>query len=153
MSVDLLPTRHFVLTIFLVGGMTSMGWAMHLLTLAQYFMHFAGRSATYVEADGPPSSTGQDSWPMLLGALGLTEPIEPGVAVALALPGVGSTDGVIDYVATNFVGLRTADALIRFHGGAPIGMTVAVSHHAYVEGFDAAGAHNAWESWLQGSFS
>jgi len=51
-------------------------------------------------------------------------------------------------VTANFLGVRTSDALIRFHGRVPAGLPVAVSHHAYVEGFDEKQATRAWESWL-----
>ncbi|MDQ3947379.1 MAG: SRPBCC domain-containing protein [Actinomycetota bacterium] len=133
-------------------SMMGMGWDMYLHTLAQYLVHFAGRRAVYVEAEGPPASARQDSWPLLAGALGVAEPVEPGAAVRFELPGAGPIDGVVDYVTERFVGLRTADALIRFHGRAPIGMTVAVSHHAYREEFDAAAATRAWETWLAAVF-
>ena len=51
------------------------------------------------------------------------------------------------------MGIRTPDALIRFHGRWPLGMPVAVSHHAYAEGVDAAAATKAWESWLADVFA
>jgi uncharacterized protein YndB with AHSA1/START domain len=128
--------------------MTGTGWDMYLHTLAQYLSHFAGRPAVYVEAESPSSSAEADSWPRLVAALGAGRPVELGAAVHLDLPGVGTLDGVVDYLTDNFVGVRTADALIRFHGRAPIGMTVAVSHHAYVDDFDTTKATQAWESWL-----
>jgi uncharacterized protein YndB with AHSA1/START domain len=133
-------------------SMTSKGWDMYLFTLAQYLSHFAGRPATYVEADGPPSSANPDAWPLLVPALGLTQPAEPGSVVHIQLAGIGPIDGVVDYLTSNYIGVRTADALIRFHGRAPIGMTVAVGHHAYVNEFDAAAATHAWKSWLGGAF-
>lgn len=117
---------------------------MYLYTLAQYFTYFAGRLAVYVEAEGPPASAQQTAWPRLVDALGLTEPVQPGVAVHIPLPGLDPIDGVVDYVTANFLGMRTSDALIRFHGKAPIGMPVGVSHHAYVEGFDEKQATMAW---------
>src|SRR5215467_5176909 len=51
--------------------LTGAGWDMYLDTLAKYFLHFAGTSATYVGAEAPPSSSGADAWPTLLRALGL----------------------------------------------------------------------------------
>jgi uncharacterized protein YndB with AHSA1/START domain len=132
-------------------SMTAMGWDMYFHTLAEYFTHFAGLPATYVEAEGPPSSGQAGAWPLLVAALGFTEPVEPGGPVRVELAGAGPIDGVVDYVTPNFIGLRTADALIRFHGRAPIAMTVAVSHHAYGE-VDAAQLAHAWASWLAGAF-
>jgi hypothetical protein len=131
---------------------TAMGWDMYLYTLVQYLRHFADRPAVYVEAEGPSSSARQDAWPRLVDTLGLTEPVEFGAAVHLELPGAGAIDGVVDYVTAHYIGLRTSDALIRFHGRASIGMAVAVSHHAYVERFDATRATRAWESWLATAF-
>jgi uncharacterized protein YndB with AHSA1/START domain len=133
-------------------SMTAKGWDMYLYTLAQYLTYFAGRPATYVEAEGPPSSANADAWPLLVGALGLTQAFEPGAAVHMELTGIGPIDGVVDYLTSNYIGIRTADALIRFHGRAPIGMTVAVGHHAYVDELDAAATTHAWESWLAGAF-
>jgi uncharacterized protein YndB with AHSA1/START domain len=132
---------------------TAEGWEMYLCTLARYFTHFAGRPAVYVEAEAPPSSAEPTAWPRILDALGLTEPVQPGAAVHLELHNNAPIDGVVDYVTANYIGLRTADALIRFHGRTPIGMTVAVSHHAYVEGFDAPAATRGWETWLAEAFA
>jgi hypothetical protein len=136
---------------------------MYLHTLAQYLSRFAGRPAVYVEAESPPSSARPDAWPRLVEALGTHSgagtgagagrPIELGTAVHLDLVGVGTIDGVVDYLTSNFVGLRTADALIRFHGRAPIGMTVAVSHHAYGGDLDVTKATQAWKAWLADAFA
>lgn len=62
-------------------------------------------------------------------------------------PGGPAVDGVVDYATDRFLGVRTADALVRFHGRWAIGMAVAVSHHAYA-GLDPAAAAAAWTSWL-----
>jgi uncharacterized protein YndB with AHSA1/START domain len=135
--------------------MTGKGWDMYLHTLAQYLSHFAGRPAVYVEAESPPSSARPDMWPRVLAALGAGAdgPVELGTAMHLDLAGVGPIDGVVDYLSSNFVGLRTADALVRFHGRAPIGMTVAVSHHTYGRDLDVAKATQAWEAWLADVFA
>jgi hypothetical protein len=60
---------------------------------------------------------------------------------------------VVDYLDAHFVGLRTADDLIRFHGRWPLGMTAAVSHHAYAGVPDPVALAGAWERWLAGAFS
>ena len=104
---------------------------MYLHTLGQYLAHFAGRPAVYLEAEAPEPSAKAEAWPRLIAALGLTEPVEVGAAVRFDLPGFGAVEGVVDYVTPHFVGLRAPLALIRFHGRAPIGMTVAVSQHTY----------------------
>jgi hypothetical protein len=125
---------------------TSGGWDMYLYTLAQYHSYFSGRPAVYVEAEGPASSAVPEAWPRLMGALGTRA--ELGCDVRIELAGVGTLDSVVDYATTNFVGVRTSDALVRFHGRWGLGMTVAVSHHAYGEPFDAGAAGRAWEKWL-----
>jgi hypothetical protein len=126
---------------------------MYLHTLGQYLTHFPGRPAVYLEAEGPPASAEADAWPRLITALGLAEPVEPGAAVHLELPGVGAVEGVVDYAGPTFVGLRAPLALIRFHGRALLGMPVAVSQHTYLTTFDTDSAQRGWEAWLAGAFS
>jgi hypothetical protein len=128
--------------------MTGAGWDMYLYTLSQYLTHFAGRPATYVEAEGPASSAQPGCWSRLLGRLDPSGSIAEGSEVQVALPGLAPITGMVDYLTPHFVGLRTPDALIRFHGRWPIGMTVAVSHHAYAEGTDVAATSAAWSTWL-----
>ena len=109
-------------------SMTSAGWDQYLFTLAQYLRFFAGRAAMYVEAEAPPGAATPEAWPRLLAALGSAHDLGAPVGIDLAS---GAISGSIDYVTANFVGIRTDDALVRFHGRWPIGMTIAVSHHAY----------------------
>jgi hypothetical protein len=128
--------------------LTSGGWDMYLYTLAQYHARFSGRRAVYAEAEGPASSATAGAWPVLVAALGTGGPPEPGSAARIELPGAASLAGVIDYVTPNFIGLRTPDALVRLHGRWGLGMTVAVSHHAYSDCFDAGATSQAWRAWL-----
>jgi hypothetical protein len=133
-------------------AMTAKGWDMYLYTLAQYHACFAGRPAIYVEAEGPASSSAPAAWPTLVAALGVRSPAELDAPVRVSLPGSAPLAGVVDYATANFVGLRTPDALIRFHGRSALGMTVAVSHHAYGD-LDADLTRRAWETWLAEVFS
>jgi hypothetical protein len=133
-------------------SITSGGWDMYLYTLAQYHRHFAGRPAVYIEAEGPPSSAAPEAWEDLVKAL-TSRPAQLGAAVHMELVQIGPVEGVIDYVNPNYVGLRTADALIRFHGRSALGMTVAVSHHAYNGDIDAERTRSSWESWLAGALT
>lgn len=132
---------------------TGSGWDMYLHTLGEYLTHFAGRPAVYLEAEAPPASAEADAWPRLIGALGLSEPVELGAAVRLALPGVGAVEGIVDYAGSTFVGLRAPLALIRFHGRALLGMPAAVSQHTYLTTFDVDSARRGWETWLADAFS
>jgi hypothetical protein len=125
---------------------------MYLYTLAQYQAHFACRPAICIEAEGPATSSALEPWPALVGALGLGSPFKLDAPVRGSLCGTAPLVGVIDYATANFVGLRTRDALIRFHGRAGLGMTVAVSHHAYSD-LEAEHIRHAWEAWLAEAFS
>lgn len=77
---------------------------MYLDTLAQYFLHFAGTSATCVSAEAPESSISADAWPALLEALGLDAAPAVGDRLKLSLPGAGPVEGVVDYVRPAFLG-------------------------------------------------
>lgn len=132
--------------------MVPAGWDMYLFTLAQYLAWFPGLPAAYAEAEAPPSAAGADAWRRLAPALGLDGPPALGAAVRLDLPPADPIVASVDYVAPYFLGLRADDALVRFHGRWPLGMTVAVSHHAYGPGFDPARAEDGWTAWLARTF-
>jgi uncharacterized protein YndB with AHSA1/START domain len=129
-------------------ALTSRGWDMYLHTLAQYLRHFPGRPATYVEADAPPASADPGAWARLAPALGLDGGATVGDRVHLELDGLAPIEGAVDYVAPTFLGVRTPDALLRFHGRAAIGMPIAVSHHLYSRHVDRAAVEKAWRAWL-----
>jgi hypothetical protein len=138
-------------------SMTGKGWDMYLHTLAQYLEHFPGHPATYLEAEAPQSSSEPGAWPVLLNALGLSASVATGDRVRLTPAGLDPLEGVVDYLTGNFLGIRTSDALYRFHGRAPIGMPIAVGHHIYsAPGSDAAvdgeRAAQRWQSWLGAVF-
>jgi hypothetical protein len=135
------------------ADVTSDGWDMYFHTLSQYLTHFAGRPSQYLEAEGPPVSAGEDVGRHLLAGLGLREPVKEGSGARLELPGFGAVEGVVDYVTSNFIGLRAPHALIRFHGRSRMGMPLAVSQHTYLATFDNASAQRAWEAWLAGVFA
>jgi uncharacterized protein YndB with AHSA1/START domain len=133
-------------------GMTGMGWDMYLHTLGQYLRHFPGRRAAFVLAEGPASTTDRASWPVLLRALGVPEGVVQGEEVRLTPAGIGPIDGVADYVTAHFLGVRSDNALYRFHGRYPLGMPIAVGHHLYADGVDTGQVGKAWQSWLDGVF-
>jgi len=132
--------------------LTGHGWDMYLDTLAQYFLHFAGTSATYVCAEAPESSISADAWPALLRSLGLDGAPAVGERLKLNLPGAGPVEGVVDYVRSTFLGLRTSDALYRFHGRMPIGLPIAVAAYVYGRPVDRDALKEAWTAWLTGFF-
>ncbi|MDQ3153040.1 MAG: SRPBCC domain-containing protein [Actinomycetota bacterium] len=129
-------------------AMTGHGWDMYLYTLAQYLQHFPGLPATYVEAEAPASTAQEDAWARLAPALGLHDHVVTGDRVHLELDGLAPIEGVVDYVTPTFLGVRTAAALLRFHGRAAIGMPIAVSHHIYSESVDHAAVEKGWQAWL-----
>ncbi len=126
-------------------GMTGQGWDMYLHTLGEYLRHFGGRPAVYAEAEAPADGT----WPALLRELGLTDAASVGDVVRLTPDGLPPVEGVIDYLTPAFLGIRTGDALVRFHGRAAIGLPIAVGHHHYTAGLDPKDAEAAWRSWLE----
>jgi uncharacterized protein YndB with AHSA1/START domain len=128
--------------------LTGRGWDMYLQTLAEYLSQFQDRSATYITVDAPPASAEPSAWPVLLAGLGLREGVVEGHAVQVAVDGLPPIEGVVDYVSSSFLGVRTDDALYRFHGRAAIGMPIAVGHHLFAEGVDAERERDAWRSWL-----
>ncbi|WP_328610518.1 SRPBCC domain-containing protein [Amycolatopsis sp. NBC_00345] len=136
----------------------DLGWGMYLSTLGDYLAHFPGRTAEYVTADGPEASADAGAWPHLLGALGL--PAEPvlGQPVRFTVDGLPPVEGVLDYTTPNFAGVRTPDALLRFHGRWKLGLPIAVGHHLFgghgsgghlSGGTDAGQQAKAWQGWLE----
>lgn len=126
--------------------LTGKGWDLYFHTLAQYFRHFPGRRATYVEADGPkvPDAVAREK---LLDELGLGERPSIGERVRLSLDG-GVVDAEVDYTGHGTIGLRTVDGLIRFHLRDKIDMPVAVAHYVYGTSIDVPRFTRAWEAWL-----
>jgi hypothetical protein len=135
--------------------MTGHGWDMYLHTLAEYLKHFAGRSAVYVEAEAPAATAGPQAWAVIEKGLGLTGPVKQGDRVHLIPEGLPAIDGVVDYLVPGetFLGVRTSDALYRFHGRSRLGMPDAVGHHLYADGIDPDEAKQAWQAWLDKLFA
>lgn len=139
-------------------GMTGKGWDMYLHTLGQYLKHFPGQPATYVEAEAPQSSAEPGAWPVLLEALGLSASVATGDWVRLTPAGLDPLDGVVDYRTDDFLGIRTSDALYRFHGRAALGLPMAVGHHVYRPPgsdrvIDGEQTTERWRSWLGAVFA
>jgi uncharacterized protein YndB with AHSA1/START domain len=144
---------------------TSKGWDMYFQTLAQYLTHFAGRIATFVATEGPPPSALPGGWSMLLAGLGLGSHTRLGDRVMLQVDGLARIDGVLDYLfpaspagitspnLPTFLGVRTADALYRFHGRAVLGATIATGHHLFDDNADIDKTQHAWKTWLEGLFT
>jgi uncharacterized protein YndB with AHSA1/START domain len=118
-------------------------------SLGQYLLHFKGRPAAYVAADGAPASADPGSFETLRRALGLTHRVSSGDQVSLQGPGPTPLAGIVDYLTPNFLGLRTADALYRFYGRGAFGWPVGIGHHLFADNADPETATHAWRAWLE----
>ncbi|MFC4536044.1 SRPBCC family protein [Sphaerisporangium dianthi] len=121
------------------------GWDLYLHTLGQYLSHFAGRTAAVIFGARPSAGDGGQVWETLERGLGLSGPVAAGDRVRLAPEGLPPIEGVADYVAPGFLGVRTGDALYRFI----LGMhdTLVIGHHLF-DPADAKEAGQAWQAWL-----
>jgi uncharacterized protein YndB with AHSA1/START domain len=128
------------------------GWDMYFHTLRQYLIHFRGRTATFVSADGPPGSADESALSAVLAGLGLPDDARDGARVHVAPDGLDPLDGVVDYRSAKHLGLRTADGLYRFHFRGAFGMPVGVGHHLFSGDIDQKEHDLAWRSWLQRIF-
>ena len=126
--------------------------ALYLHTLGQHACHFAGRAAAYVSQDGPESSA-DGGFARITRALGLPDVPVAGEVVRLEPDGVDPIDGVVDFAAGPFVGIRTADALLRVYGRDAWGWPAGVAHHFFADGADGEALARTWSAWVAGVFS
>ena len=136
------------------GELTARGWDMYLHTLAQYLEYFPDRPATYVEAQAPPTATTADAWAELEKALGLPRRAELGDEVRLTPDGLPPIEGVVDYVepGDDFLAVRAADGLYRFHSMERMDMPIAIGHYLYTD-VDREAVQTAWSDWLTRVFA
>ncbi|TCM38963.1 SRPBCC domain-containing protein [Kribbella sp. VKM Ac-2568] len=123
---------------------TSRGWGLYFHTLAQYLSNFAGQPATYIVAEGPAWSNTQEAWQKLQRVVGTSIVRDK---VQLEVYGLEPVVGLLDYFGPSHIGVRTDQALLRFHGRNLLGMSVALGHH-YYGNQDAKRLEDAWQSWL-----
>ncbi|GII85123.1 hypothetical protein Ssi03_31130 [Sphaerisporangium siamense] len=130
--------------------MVSRGWDMYLHTLDQYLTRFPGRFALVVYT--PPARRIRDEplWSVLERGLGLNGPVVRGDRVRLAPEGLDPIEGVADYVAPHFLGVRTGDGLYRFIEGSK--STVVIGHHIFSDSVDPADNERVWLGWLVALF-
>lgn len=114
--------------------------AFYYHSLGQYVGRFAGRTPVYVSVDGPDSSM-KDGLDTVVAALGVN-------GGKVRLP--DGAEGEVDYLASAFLGVRTADALYRVYDRGAWGGPVTVVCHLFGED---AGSGEAWQSWIDGVFS
>ena len=121
-------------------------------SLGQYACLFAGRVPAYVSVDAPDASA-DGGFARVRRALGLAADVVAGDPVALRPDGLPAIDGVVDYATGSFLGLRTADALLRVYGRDAWGWPVGVGLHLFADGVDAAAAEASWSAFLAGVFA
>lgn len=126
------------------------GWDMYLHTLDQYLRHFPGRFALVVFA-ARPSLSGEPVWRVLQRGLGITGEVVQGDRVRLTPAGLPLIEGVADYVAPGFLGVRANDGLYRFIRG--LHDTVVVGHHLFGDDGDPRDSEDAWQAWLAKLFA
>ncbi|MGW4642934.1 SRPBCC family protein [Sphaerisporangium sp. NPDC004334] len=121
------------------------GWDLYLHSLGQYLAHFPGRTATVVFGARPSAGGAEPAWEILERGLGLAGPVSAGDRVRLTPEGLPPVEGVADYAAPGFLGVRTGDALYRFI----LGMhdTLVIGHHLFAPA-DAEESEHAWQAWL-----
>ncbi|MGO1173583.1 MAG: SRPBCC family protein [Actinomycetaceae bacterium] len=133
--------------------MTGYGWDLYMLNLTEYLTHFAGRQGVFVTGQGPQSRTSPESWAPVAAALGVTGPLAIGDHVTLTPEGLAPVEGVVDWVVPtdDFIGVRAADGLYRFHNNTVMGMPVAFGHYLF-SGVDAEAETARWTDWLAGVY-
>jgi hypothetical protein len=123
--------------------------AFYRHSLGQYACYFAGRKAAYVSVDGPEESA-NGGFAALRRALGLPDGVVAGDPVRLTPDGLDPIEGVVDYANEAFLGIRTADALIRVYGRDAWGWPAGVALHLFGEDVDQAATERAWAEWVAG---
>ncbi|HWC80509.1 MAG TPA: hypothetical protein VG756_11150 [Pseudonocardiaceae bacterium] len=90
---------------------------------------------------------------MLLRGLGLDGNPAEGDRVRLTPGGLAPIEDIVDYVLPTFLGVRTADALYRFHGRSAQGLPVSVGHHFYSSDVDRGETEKSWRAWLDQAYT
>jgi len=112
-------------------------------TLAQYLTYFAGRPGIAVTASAPFGDLDR-RWDAMRADLGVTGSESAGDRVTLTPTGLLPIDGVVGSAGPEALGVRTADALYRFHRGY---YAAGVGHHLFAPS-DAAASTRDWQGWL-----
>ncbi|MFJ9952663.1 SRPBCC domain-containing protein [Kitasatospora sp. NPDC091207] len=118
--------------------------------LAGYLRHFAGRPAVYVRAQQPEPTADPADFAALRRRLGLPDDAAAGDRFTLLAPGPehDPEEVVVDWLSTDFLGLRGRDALYRFFNGSTWNVPIWLGHHLFAEDTDEQQTTKAWTSWL-----
>jgi uncharacterized protein YndB with AHSA1/START domain len=126
------------------------GWDMYLHQLAEYLAHFRGRTATPVTVMHPGAGDPERVWGAFQRGLGLAGPPGEGDRVRLTPEGLAPVEGVVDFVSSEVLGVRSDDGLYRFIHGFD-GMA-AVGHHLFSPDVDPKQTEQDWQTWLSRLF-
>ncbi|ANN17883.1 hypothetical protein SD37_21025 [Amycolatopsis orientalis] len=125
-------------------AMTS-GTELFFRTLVEYLNTFAGWKAVPLTVFGPPIGDWDRAWLTLGRELGLAGRPGTGDRVRLSTGSMSTVDGEVYLANAQAVGIRTADALLRFVRGFQ-GPMVAM-HHLFGD-VDPAKQDALWSDWL-----
>lgn len=125
---------------------------LYLHTLGQYLEYFAGDEAVYIGAQAHRSSAVPGSFDRVRQALGIRPDAVEGDRVYLEVLGAAPVDGVIDYLRTQFIGVRSGSGLYRFFGRDAFARPIALGHHLFDSRVDQLET-SAWGAWLEGLFT
>jgi uncharacterized protein YndB with AHSA1/START domain len=114
------------------------GGRLYLHTLGEYLRHFPGRPGVAVSASTAPGDLDR-RWQAMKTDLGLSGSISVGDTVTITPSGLRSIEGIIDFVAWDTFGIRSADGLYRFYRG---WYGSGVGHHIF------SGDRDDWQNWI-----
>lgn len=124
------------------------GDRMYLNQLAAYLKYFPGRHATCnLFVVGPAVPDTERVWSRFAAALSLTGEITEGAPVRLNVPGLPSTDGVVEFLGKPyFAGVRTPRGIHLLVKG--YRDMLVVGYHGFSGDEDEKEIESAWRSWL-----
>jgi uncharacterized protein YndB with AHSA1/START domain len=126
----------------------KIGDPAYVAKLVEYIEYFRGRIAVPITLWGPSVGRAK-AWAAFKEALGLSAEPVLGQPATFRADGLPDLAGEIDYVSSDFIGLRTADGMYRFIHGMG---TVAIGHHLFHPA-DQAATEAAWQAWLDRTFA
>jgi uncharacterized protein YndB with AHSA1/START domain len=124
----------------------------YLRKLAVYLKHFPGRTSTFdMFTVGPAVHDAARVWDAFKDVLGLKNgDARPGSPIRLAVDGLPSDDGVLEFADHGFMGARTDTGLyMLIHG---LYHQVVVQYHDYAPHPDGERTEHAWQEWLTRTF-
>ncbi len=124
----------------------KLGGAMYFATLVEYLNHFAGRNGEPINLSGPPVTDWPTTWAQLHRALGLPASPRIGDSARVFVPGLAPVEGVVDFVNSHAIGIRTPDALYRFIHG--FFGSIVLGHHVFEPESTDTETAEAWQNWL-----